>query len=378
MSALPEHDTSLQPRVLFVVAMAGLGGPVKRLATLLSNLHTVERVVIKPRSRDLDRRLHELSAIDEHIPVKRSAQRNWLASLIIAGAVFRRCLSRNRPIDVIHANGLVEFALCWPAAFLLRKPVVTWIGNYEPPVMVRRLSRIFQGVAKRTSWNAVSSFAAQVVEDCRLASRSDVRVVTNIVDPTDIRPSSPTNKGDPTRASVVSVGYLQVARWEKGFDLLCPVIEEMADLRGSVRFLVYASENSHPAWETLRNIDSGMLEIRPRTARVGDVYAECDIVFSPSRKESFNRVVAEAMMSGTPVVASDLAPVREVVGDAGLLFPVDDVRGASSHLRRLIQDEGLRSRLGQQGAHRSARWLPAPIADEFTNIYRRLTGSGAI
>jgi glycosyltransferase involved in cell wall biosynthesis len=356
-------------RVLFVAAMSGLGGPVRRLATLLTHLDGVEKVLIKPHSNKLDQSIRAAGSVDEHIALRRSAQHDKLGAALIALAILRRALKRSSPIDVIHANGLVEFALAWPTALLLRIPVVTWVGNYEPPVLVQRFHRVFRGVAAKTSWNAVSSFAAEVIVDCGLARREDVQVITNIIDPLDVAP-------DPARDlplhqdGLVTVGFLQVARWEKGFDLLAPVIERLTDLEGRLRFVVYGTPSTDPGWPELEACPAAMVEVRPRTANVGGIYATCDVVFSPSRRESFNRVVAEALTTGTPVVASDLAPVVEVIGDAGLVFPSEDVEVAADQLRRLVDDPGLRRSLGQKGRERSSAWLPEPVAGRFEQIYQ--------
>jgi glycosyltransferase involved in cell wall biosynthesis len=360
-------------RVLFVAAMSGLGGPVRRLATLLTHLHGVEKVLIKPSSRKLDRAIRDAGSVDEHIALRRSARHDRLGALVIALAILRRCLRRSSPIDVIHANGLVEFALAWPTALLFRIPVVTWVGNYEPPASVQRFHRLFHGVAARTSWNAVSSFAADVIVECGLARREDVQVITNIVDPADVAPD-PSDAAAPADAGHVTVGYLQVARWEKGFDLLAPVVSRLADLEGRLRFVVYGTPSDDPGWRELEACPTAMVEVRPRTAEVGQIYAGCDVVFSPSRRESFNRVVAEALTTGTPVVASDLEPVLEVVGDAGLVFPTEDVSAAADQVRRLVEDPQLRAMLGQRGRERSSAWLPGPVAERFEQLYRASEG----
>ena len=356
-----------EPRVLFVAAMAGLGGPVKRLTTLLANIHGVQRVLIKPRSELLDGRLDELNAVDEYIALKRSVQRSYVGAVVLMITVFVRAASRRRPIDVIHANGIVEFALCWPAALLLRKPVLTWVGNYECPSLVRRFAPLFRTVARRTGWNAVSSTAADVIAECGLADRLRIEVVTNIVDPLDV---ASTKVGGGGRARRVTVGYLQVARWVKGFDLLPGVIEELSDIHDRVQFLIIGKRDDGVSWNELAALPSEVVQVRPRTANVGDIYAACDIVFSPSRRESFNRVVAEALTTGTPVVASDLRAVREVVGDAGLLFPSGDVVAAAAAIRRLVSDPELRATLGKAGLVRSKAWLPAPVAERFLAQYR--------
>lgn len=351
--------------------MGGLGGPVRRLSTLLSNLSGVRRVLIKPQSELLDQAMRGAGSVDEHISVRRSAQRSYLGSLVLMVKIFARTSSRMRPIDVIHANGIVEFALSWPPALLLRKPIVTWVGNYEPPAFVKRFRPLFGTVARRTRWNAVSTTAASVIADCGLASRADIKIVTNIVDPADMVPTRVAT-GD-RDAKQLRIGYLQVAKKVKGFDLLPRVIQELSDVHDRVKFLIYTRRNDEQAWVDLDELPPDVVEIRPRTADVGNIYAECDIVFSPSRAESFNRVAAEALTTGTPLVASDLAPVREVAGEAGLFFPVEDVIAAADCLRRLINDADLRACLSRIGRARSQSWLPGPVAAEFASQYRSLT-----
>jgi glycosyltransferase involved in cell wall biosynthesis len=74
-----------------------------------------------------------------------------------------------------------------------------------------------------------------------------------------------------------------------------------------------------------------------RVADVSKVYAGCDVVFVPSREESFCRVAAEGLANGKFVAASDLEPLRELsaLGDTVSLFPVGDVDGAVSCLRAI-------------------------------------------
>ena len=72
----------------------------------------------------------------------------------------------------------------------------------------------------------------------------------------------------------------------------------------------------------------------------------------PSVLESFCRVAAEAMLNGIPVVGSDLAPIRALLGDdeAGLLFPVGDTHRAAEAIARLVADGGLRPASARRAA----------------------------
>ena len=59
----------------------------------------------------------------------------------------------------------------------------------------------------------------------------------------------------------------------------------------------------------------GLLE---RDQDVADFYAACDVLVLPSRTECFGLVQVEAMLSGTPVVVSDIPGAREPVRVTGM------------------------------------------------------------
>jgi glycosyltransferase involved in cell wall biosynthesis len=104
---------------------------------------------------------------------------------------------------------------------------------------------------------------------------------------------------------------------------------------------------------------------------VATAYAATDLVFVPSRRESFCRVAAEAMANGLPVVATDLPALREVLGhdSAGLFFPLEDASAAAEQLRRLVNDSDLRSRMGENGRLRAQAYQPDAVLDSFTKAY---------
>ena len=134
------------------------------------------------------------------------------------------------------------------------------------------------------------------------------------------------------------IGYLGTAHKVKGFDLLPDTIAALRD--EPVQWLLFTSGQRHPdTWRRLREFPNDLVRIRGRLPDAGKAYAECDIVFVPSRRESFCRVAAEALSNEIPVVASDLEPLRDMLGPArvGLTFPVDDVQSATAALRTLIK-----------------------------------------
>jgi glycosyltransferase involved in cell wall biosynthesis len=83
----------------------------------------------------------------------------------------------------------------------------------------------------------------------------------------------------------------------------------------------------------------------------------------------------EAMGCGLPVIVSDASPgPLELVqdGETGLIFPVDDADGLAAAMRRLIDDEALRKRLGTAALQRASGMSPAAVAAEWEGLIASL------
>jgi alpha-1,3-rhamnosyl/mannosyltransferase len=88
----------------------------------------------------------------------------------------------------------------------------------------------------------------------------------------------------------------------------------------------------------------------------------------PSEYEGFGAPVIEAMSLGTPVITSDRACLPEVVGDAGLVVPLDvDAWGAA-----LDVASSRRSQLIEAGNRRSALFTSSISGQALAGVYDRL------
>lgn len=78
-----------------------------------------------------------------------------------------------------------------------------------------------------------------------------------------------------------------------------------------------------------------------------------DIFCFPSLWEGFGIAIAEAMAAGLPVIATDIAPLREVVGNAGIIVTPGDSTKLTKALKMLIDDPSLRDTLAQKAKDRA-------------------------
>ena len=88
---------------------------------------------------------------------------------------------------------------------------------------------------------------------------------------------------------------------------------------------------------------------------IADLLRAADIFTLPSHREGMPRSIIEAMMTGLPVVASDIRGCREEVvdGKTGLLVPAQDPAHLRQALARLIDDAALRRDMGTAGRERA-------------------------
>jgi glycosyltransferase involved in cell wall biosynthesis len=99
-----------------------------------------------------------------------------------------------------------------------------------------------------------------------------------------------------------------------------------------------------------------------------------DLFVHPSLSECLPQVLIEAMNVGTPVVATEVGGVPEIItdGETGLLIPAKDVRAIVAAVLALYRDPGWREQLagtGQRSAR--ARFTADKMVGRHWEIYRR-------
>ncbi len=85
-----------------------------------------------------------------------------------------------------------------------------------------------------------------------------------------------------------------------------------------------------------------------------DLLAEAHICAHPSRSEGLSNAILEAMAEGVPVVATPVGATPELIEHerTGLLAAVGSPQSLADALARLLDDPGLRQKLGEAGLER--------------------------
>jgi glycosyltransferase involved in cell wall biosynthesis len=106
----------------------------------------------------------------------------------------------------------------------------------------------------------------------------------------------------------------------------------------------------------------------PRTVLL-DLVRGARATLFPSLYEGFGLPVLEAMMLGTPVMASNAGSLPEIAADAALLVDPYDIEDMAAAIRTLDADEGLCADLADRGRRRAGFFSPAAYKDRMRAFY---------
>lgn len=164
---------------------------------------------------------------------------------------------------------------------------------------------------------------------------------------------------------------------EKGHYLLIQAARKIINDKPEARFLIIAGgvdEKYRNSWKgkikrilglPLDNLDrmsriinqaglgknfiyTGYRQDIPELLAASDV-----VVFLSLKAEGFGRPLIEGMAAEKPVVATDIGPTREILGeDCGILVPVNDIGRTADAVIRLIDDPIICKKMGKNGRRR--------------------------
>jgi len=150
---------------------------------------------------------------------------------------------------------------------------------------------------------------------------------------------------------VLSFGFIGQISPIKGPQVLIRAYKE-ASRGGESRLLIYGDVKKDPVFsQELRSLASGRNDIEFRgaysNAEIARVFSEIDVLVVPSLWRDFPLVINEAFAAKTPVIATALGGMSEVVQPEvnGLLVERGNSEDLARTLRRVITERGLLPRL---------------------------------
>lgn len=102
---------------------------------------------------------------------------------------------------------------------------------------------------------------------------------------------------------------------------------------------------------------------------VAGIFKSADCALLSTHHEGLPLSAIEAMASGTPLIASDVAGVTELVSSAGILVPPADEKALADAIERVITDHELRASLIKSGLDRASGFSIELTAKQYIDLY---------
>lgn len=354
--------------VLSVIDSLGQGGAERSLLDLARGLrdHGIETTLAVMRVRDDGFHRPALAGSDLRIEVIGHKRLNAVRRL--------RAMMRAAPFDLVHTSLFDATLIGRLAAWGTGVPVLTSLVNVSYDAVRLRdpnVSRMKLDLARRIDgWTArhtntrfhalTHAVAEQAATDLGIEGDSIV-VIPRGRDPVEFRPA----ESPAERASIRSdlgidpdaVVFLNVGRHEfqKGHRFLLDAMTSVIDTVPGALLLIVGREGNETSAIREQIAGRGLqrsVEILGDRRDVNRMMRAADAFVFPSLYEGFGGSLIEAMASGLPIIASDLSPVREVVGQAGVLVPPSDARSLATAMIRMASDRAEWEALGDAGLAR--------------------------
>jgi glycosyltransferase involved in cell wall biosynthesis len=300
----------------------------------------------------------------EAMPMARSM--NPLAQWRAYTAV-RDFLKRER-CDLVHAHMPISGLIGRAAARAAGVPRIAYtchgfLFNQPGPWWRRALALQLERAAGRITHVYLTVSAEEAEDAHRLGIHPNATAILNGRDPAQFHPDADARRSlraelgaDPDDCVIIAVSRLVR---HKGYPELLRAMEATPE---NARLWVVGERLASDHGEDMEpHFARAAAALGLRLQRLGyrhDVarlLAAADVFCLPSHFEGLPMSVIEAMLTGLPVVATDIRGPREqvVAGETGLLVPPASIAPLAEALSQLASDPQLRARLGEAGRARA-------------------------
>ena len=100
--------------------------------------------------------------------------------------------------------------------------------------------------------------------------------------------------------------------------------------------------------------------------------ARADVFVSSSMREGFGNTIVEAMALGLPVVATDCPGPAEIIQDAGVLVPRENISAMAEAILKVLEDSSFRARVIERGLQRANDFLVETSVKNYEKVFDEL------
>jgi glycosyltransferase involved in cell wall biosynthesis len=188
----------------------------------------------------------------------------------------------------------------------------------------------------------------------------------------------------PIGANTLEILHVGSTIPRKRIDLLLRVFAAIREANPSARLVRVGGPFTNDQVDLARDLhveDAAVMLPFVTSQVLAAVYRRAALVLVTSEREGFGLPLVEAMACGAPVLASDLAVLREVGGAASQFAPVGDVPAfsaiAQSLIRERTDDSAGWTRRGAAALERAAGFSWSEYARRYAELYRQIAAEAA-
>jgi N-acetyl-alpha-D-glucosaminyl L-malate synthase BshA len=296
----------------------------------------------------------------------------------MALAVKMASIARLARLDLLHVHYAIPHAL---SAFLAREMVapdrlriictlhgtdVTLVGadpSYKP--LARFLLETCDAVTAVSSWLAETAVTSFELE-------REVTTIHNFVDAEKYKRTGEEKDRTPT---IVHISNFRPVK--RSLDVL-EVFRRVRDKTPARLIMVGDGPDTPEAIERAESLGVALdVSFAGVAESVVDILSESDVFLLPSEIESFGLAALEAMACETPVVATNVGGLGEVVedGESGFLLPLGDVDSMAERVLEILQNPELRTRMGKKGRDTAiTKFKPETALKAYLDMYNSALG----
>ncbi|MEM3697188.1 MAG: glycosyltransferase family 4 protein [Candidatus Bathyarchaeia archaeon] len=253
--------------------------------------------------------------------------------------------------DVIHFHN--ETDLSFPAfSYAISKPKVFHLRCLNVTYFIFKRNFVCRHMLKNIAdiYIAQSAYVSRLLLDLGMP-KGRIRIIPNGIDTSKFKPG---NK-ERSENTLLYVGRIEEY---KGLHILLKALECVST---PVRLSIIGPLVRDPTYykKVFDLINKINEKTRHKVTYLGpkrpeeilEYYQTASIVVVPSLSESFGNVVLEALACETPVIASKVGGIPEIIntGESGILVPPGDYTKLAEAIESLLNDGHVREKIGKEG-----------------------------
>lgn len=370
-------------RILYVTDALAIWGGMERVLVEKANYlaaHYGYKVYMltvcqggHPSPFPLDSSIHH---VDMDIPFHIQYQYPFIRRMLMLRRLHRRCRTAIRyqletigPDVIVCARIELVRDICrvkGSTPLVFESHASFWTSRFEGAGLLRQI---------HTIWMNLSSQKAQAVvalTDGDAAVWRKVNKTVHVI-PDVVHLNEKQTCCDGESKSVIFVGRLSK---QKDIGSLLSVWQLVRQRHPDWQLHVYGEKGNieEPLWQQLQEEGNGITVHSP-TTEILDVYQQHAMLLLTSRYEPFGMVLPEAMSCGLPVVAFDCpyGPADIITnGVDGFLVRNRDIQQFVDKVCLIIENEELRSEMGQNGIKAAERYKKDLIMSLWNTLFEKL------